>query len=227
MTGLQYFFDLMHKGKTVNYIILCLYIITLAVAAERFIYYLTTRYKRKIFNTILTECRTGIGNKEQISDESFQYTAVQKSWIPEIAGIFFEYRSSEALPEALERGVQRIIAAQERGFILLSRIAAAAPLLGLLGTVTGLMAAFQKIAALGSSVDIAVLSGGIWEAMITTATGLVTALFSFTAYEAFDWLNIHRIRDMEQLVSLLTEKNTSHCSASQERRYKGSSDEAV
>ena len=51
----------------------------------------------------------------------------------------------------------------------------------------------------------AILSGGIWEAMITTATGLITAIFSFAVYEIFDWLSMRRVRDMEQTVSVLTE----------------------
>ena len=75
------------------------------------------------------------------------------------------------------------------------------------------MAAFQKIAALGGSVDITVLSGGIWEAMITTATGLVTAIFSFAVYELFDWVSMRRVRDMEQLISVLNGLHTAQQSS--------------
>ncbi|WP_252722994.1 MotA/TolQ/ExbB proton channel family protein [Treponema phagedenis] len=82
------------------------------------------------------------------------------------------------------------------------------------------MAAFQKIAVLGGSVDIAILSSGIWEAMITTATGLVTAIFAFAFYEFFDWLNTQRVRDMEQLVSVLM-------SYQQQLLQAGSTDETV
>ena len=154
-------------------------------------------------------------HKQVITQAAFQKKGLHNSCIESVGQVFFEYRSTQsgALAEAFERTVQGIIAVQERGFILLSRIAAVAPLLGLLGTVTGLMAAFQKIAALGGSVDITVLSGGIWEAMITTATGLVTAIFSFAVYELFDWVSMRRVRDMEQLISVLNGLHTAQQSS--------------
>ena len=215
MDGLFYFIDLMQKGKTVNYVILLLYIIALAAAAERLVYYITTRYKRKIFYAVLKECETAFLNKKELPADIFKRKELHNSCIGSVGEVFFEYRFAQAgmLEEAFERTVQGLIAVQERGFILLSRIAAVAPLLGLLGTVTGLMAAFQKIAALGGSVDIAVLSGGIWEAMITTATGLVTAIFSFAVYELFDWVSTRRVRDMEQLISVLNEFHAAHVSS--------------
>lgn len=50
------------------------------------------------------------------------------------------------------------------------------PLLGLLGTVTGMIGAFQRLEDAGTRVDPAILSGGIWEALLTTAVGLVVAI---------------------------------------------------
>ena len=55
------------------------------------------------------------------------------------------------------------------------------PLLGLLGTVIGMIQAFQKLEAGGGKVDPALLSGGIWTALLTTAVGLVVALPAITA----------------------------------------------
>ena len=187
MDGLFYFIDLMQKGKTVNYVILLLYIIALAAAAERLVYYITTRYKRKIFYAVLKECETAFLNKKELPADIFKRKELHNSCIESVGEVFFEYRFAQAgmLEEAFERTVQGLIAVQERGFILLSRIAAVAPLLGLLGTVTGLMAAFQKIAALGGSVDIAVLSGGIWEAMLTTAFGMIISIPALLCYRMF------------------------------------------
>ncbi|QHX43537.1 MotA/TolQ/ExbB proton channel family protein [Treponema vincentii] len=215
MDGLYYFIDLMQKGKAVNYVILLLYLVVLATAAERLVYYISTQYKRKLFYSILKECKAAFLHKQVITQAAFQKKGLHNSCIESVGQVFFEYRSTQsgALAEAFERTVQGIIAVQERGFILFSRIAAVAPLLGLLGTVTGLMAAFQKIAALGGSVDITVLSGGIWEAMITTATGLVTAIFSFAVYELFDWVSMRRVRDMEQLISVLNGLHTAQQSS--------------
>ena len=55
-------------------------------------------------------------------------------------------------------------------------IAAIAPLLGLLGTVFGMIEAFQQMESAGKSVDPSILSGGIWEALLTTAAGLSVAI---------------------------------------------------
>lgn len=63
-------------------------------------------------------------------------------------------------------------------------IAAAAPLLGLLGTVLGMIDAFSALEKAGSNVDPAILSGGIWKALLTTAVGLAVAL---PAVIAFNW----------------------------------------
>ena len=63
-------------------------------------------------------------------------------------------------------------------------IAALAPLLGLFGTVLGMIEAFAALEAAGSRVDPAALSGGIWEALLTTAVGLAVAI---PAVAAFNW----------------------------------------
>ncbi|MGV8995889.1 MAG: MotA/TolQ/ExbB proton channel family protein [Parvibaculaceae bacterium] len=60
------------------------------------------------------------------------------------------------------------------------------PLLGLLGTVIGMIEAFQQMQAGGSKVDPALLSGGIWTALLTTAVGLVVALPAITALNLFE-----------------------------------------
>jgi len=65
-------------------------------------------------------------------------------------------------------------------------IAAIAPLLGLFGTVLGMIAAFAQLEAAGSRVDPAVLSGGIWEALLTTAFGLAVAIPTLAAVNWFD-----------------------------------------
>ena len=55
-------------------------------------------------------------------------------------------------------------------------IASLSPLLGLLGTVLGMITAFQQMEAAGSQVDPSVLSGGIWQALLTTAVGIAVAI---------------------------------------------------
>jgi biopolymer transport protein ExbB len=64
----------------------------------------------------------------------------------------------------------------ESGFRLLDSVAQLAPLLGLFGTVLGMIEAFQALQAAGTQVDPSVLAGGIWVALLTTAVGLVVAM---------------------------------------------------
>lgn len=68
------------------------------------------------------------------------------------------------------------LAGLERGFRLLDTIAQLAPLLGLFGTVLGMIEAFRSLQAAGSAVDPSLLAGGIWVALLTTAVGLAVAM---------------------------------------------------
>lgn len=68
------------------------------------------------------------------------------------------------------------LASLERGFRLLDTIAQIAPLLGLFGTVIGMIEAFRSLQDAGSSVDPSLLAGGIWVALLTTAVGLAVAI---------------------------------------------------
>lgn len=70
----------------------------------------------------------------------------------------------------------------ERGFTTLATIAGGAPMLGFLGTVTGMVRAFYNMAEAGSSANITVLSAGIYEALVTTVAGLVVGIIALFAY---------------------------------------------
>ena len=65
-------------------------------------------------------------------------------------------------------------------------IASISPLLGLFGTVLGMIKAFLNLEKAGSQVDPALLAGGIWEALLTTAFGLAVAIPALTAYHLFE-----------------------------------------
>jgi biopolymer transport protein ExbB len=75
------------------------------------------------------------------------------------------------------------------------------PLLGLLGTVVGMVTAFSKLELAGARVDPSQLAGGIWEALITTAAGLLVAVPATAAYYAFDSV-IERVRATMKDVSI-------------------------
>lgn len=71
----------------------------------------------------------------------------------------------------------------EKGLPILATVAAGAPMIGFLGTVTGMVRAFFDMANAGSGgVDVALLSGGIYEALVTTVGGLVVGIIALFAY---------------------------------------------
>ena len=76
----------------------------------------------------------------------------------------------------LEAEAEKQFSHLERGFRYLDTVAQVAPLLGLFGTVLGMIEAFQALQAAGARVDPSLLAGGIWVALLTTAAGLAVAM---------------------------------------------------
>ena len=88
-----------------------------------------------------------------------------------------------------------------RGLRPLEVIGSLSPLLGLLGTVMGMISAFQQLEAAGNKVNPAILSGGIWEALLTTAVGLCVAI---PVVALLNWLERrvdHLAHEMDNLVT--------------------------
>lgn len=74
------------------------------------------------------------------------------------------------------------VAKLEKGMTIMATISSGAPMLGFLGTVTGMVRAFWQMANAGNNIDITLLSGGIYEAMITTVGGLVVGIIAMFSY---------------------------------------------
>lgn len=74
------------------------------------------------------------------------------------------------------------VAKLEKGLTIMATIAGGAPMIGFLGTVTGMIRAFYEMANAGNNIDITLLSGGIYEAMITTVGGLIVGIIAMFAY---------------------------------------------
>ena len=70
----------------------------------------------------------------------------------------------------------------ERGLPALATAAGGAPMLGFLGTVTGMVKAFYDMSMAGNNIDIGILSSGIYEAMVTTVAGLLVGIIAYFAY---------------------------------------------
>ncbi|MQQ09626.1 MotA/TolQ/ExbB proton channel family protein [Epibacterium sp. SM1979] len=105
--------------------------------------------------------------------------------------------------EEVGRVAKNELAKARVGLGALELISTIAPLLGLLGTVLGMIAAFQALQAAGSKADPALLAGGIWEALLTTAAGMAVAIPASAALTWFESV-IERIRgDVEDAAARL------------------------
>jgi biopolymer transport protein ExbB len=103
--------------------------------------------------------------------------------------------------EETERVARRTLAEARAGLRALDVIATVAPLLGLLGTVLGMIGAFQALQASGGQADPSVLAGGIWEALLTTAAGMGVAIPAALALAWFESVVENVAADMEDLAT--------------------------
>ncbi len=174
--------ELFFKGGPVMFILLFLSVISLTIIFAKLIQFFGSNLKRlNIFDPIY----------EYIQKKEFKKSKEELNKISHpIAKIILsalENKSSSI--EDKENEITRIGEQEIRKLEFLLRplevIANLSPLLGLLGTVIGMIKAFSKLESAGSKVDPAILAGGIWEALLTTAFGLIVAI---PALAAFYWL---------------------------------------
>ncbi|HEY4359158.1 MAG TPA: MotA/TolQ/ExbB proton channel family protein [Acidobacteriaceae bacterium] len=187
-------------AKTVVLILFIMSIWSLAVIIDRALYYSAARKQSREFAP-----KVAGALKEGRLDEAIKVAdRSKKSHLAEVvtAGLteFRSFGSGGAITEeqvesskrALERSESIVHAKLKKGLGGLATIGSTAPFIGLLGTVTGILNAFQKIASSKSS-GIGQVAGGISEALVTTAFGLLVAIpavmcFNYftTKVEAFD-----------------------------------------
>ena len=98
------------------------------------------------------------------------------------AGIRRLGRPIRDIEDAIRNAGKKEIFHLEKRMNWLATIAGVAPLIGFTGTVTGMIEAFMDIQALQGNVNPSVLAGGIWEALITTATGLIVGIIAYGFY---------------------------------------------
>ena len=103
--------------------------------------------------------------------------------------------------EETERVARRALSEARAGIRLLEGVATVAPLLGLLGTVLGMIEAFQALQDSGARADPSAVAGGIWEALLTTAAGRGVALTAALAVAWFDSVTESIAADMEDLAT--------------------------
>ncbi len=110
----------------------------------------------------------------------------------------------ELVKESMETAAESEILKLEKGMGWLSTIAAIAPLIGFLGTVTGMVRVFMNIQGQSQNgIDINILAGGIWEALITTVGGLIVGIIAIVLYNGL-------VQQLENFAKEMQEKAVEH-----------------
>lgn len=190
-------------------ILLCS-ILALAVIMERFMYLRKIKLDTKKFMNDVSDSL-----KRNRAMDAINICEQAPGPLPNVlkAGILKYDRTRQEIREAIEDASLHEIPRLERNISILATVAQISTLLGLLGTVIGMIEVFQKIqekSAALNPVTPADLSGGIWQALIATAAGLIVAIPTLTAYNYFVSRVNNFILQMEisaaDLVNILTEK---------------------
>ena len=191
---MENFIHLFNSGGFVMYPLLILSLITLAIAVERFYYFRNNRKGSKTFF------------------HGVYHAAAAKDWdvvrqlcseFPSALSRVIEQgmahdKSEAAMKSAFEDRMSMESISFHRYLDYLSAIVTIAPLLGLLGTVTGMI---QTFSVLDNGGGAAAITGGVGEALVATASGLCVAIIAFCFYTYFDHQLDTLLTDTERLCS--------------------------
>ncbi len=202
--------EFMQKGGPIMWPILLCSVIAFAVVIERLIRLRQEQIDTKSFMEQISKTlkRNKVMEALDLCDRTGgPIAAILK------AGILKHDRPRHEIREAIEDASIHEVPRLERNLPVLATVAHIAPLLGLLGTVTGLLAAFQVIetkASVLNPVNPGDLAGGIWEALLTTVFGLCVAIPTYVAYNYLvsrvDGFVLDMERSATDLLNILGEK---------------------
>ncbi|MFH1768496.1 MAG: MotA/TolQ/ExbB proton channel family protein [Candidatus Omnitrophota bacterium] len=170
-------------------IILCS-VISFAIIIERFFFFLRLSACRK--EAVLKDVFDNVGSDKY--NQAIEVCENNPHYITNIlkSGLYKHDRSGEIIREVMEKTSLYQIPLLEKNLTFLSTLAHISPLLGLLGTVVGLVKSFYNIEQKAGSAGVinpSDIAGGIWEALLTTVAGLTVAIVCYIAYNYF----VHKV----------------------------------
>ncbi len=174
--------DLFQQGGSVMYVLLLMSILATAIILLKLYQFYRSGLRQTGF---VEETLSALSSGEY--SQALQKLQQQPSPVARVLESAVSFGANPVMScNDVEAEVSRVGSAQIRDLESwlrgLSSIAHLSPLLGLLGTVTGMIVAFMNLEAAGSRVDPSILSGGIWEALLTTAFGLTVAIPAMAAF---------------------------------------------
>lgn len=175
-------FSIFLRGGLVMWPILLCSIVGLGIIIDRFVVLRKAKINIPVF---ILRIRSFLKRKD--IDGAINYCMEEKSPIANIIrkGLR-KYKFGHArVKDAIENAGAQEISRLEKGLSVLASVSGIAPLLGFLGTVTGMISAFMTIENLQGSANPSDLAGGIWEALVTTAFGLMVGIPALAFYNYF------------------------------------------
>ena len=192
---LVHFQSIMHKGGLVMWPLLCLSIVSLSVSFERALFWARQNGPagKRGFAAIMEAMRRGDATRANALADTSEtvYARVARALLRDGATDAVGVGSVET---------ERIRI--DRFMATLSTIITAAPMLGILGTVTGIITSFDLLSGGEAMVDPRAVSGGISEALVATASGLVVALRALVPSMAFGARRENTLGRLETLISV-------------------------
>ena len=182
------------EGGVMVWFILFASLLGMGVFAERFIYYHRAQIALGDFLKGIRNCIRRNNYVEAISicnDAPGPVAQIART------AILRHDRSRLEIHEAVEGVAIQEERRLDKNLPILWTVAQTTPLLGLIGTVIGMIRAFRTIQAGGRLITAADLAGGVWEALISTGSGLAVAVGAYVAYNYLLWRKNEMVRDME------------------------------
>ncbi len=199
------FIQLFHKGGWLMWPILFLGILSISIFLERYVYLFYTSIPKKILFDFLSDLEK---TKTTANEIFYKYFQLNKKLNRNEILILLQYYFSHPKNKReliIKREGEVLIKNLYKRIMILPLITQIAPLIGLLGTVLGMIQSFQKISELSDQVAPSIIADGIWVAMLTTAFGLMVAIPSYLFYSIIESKVQKRIELLNYTLSKIDE----------------------
>ncbi|MBQ7212084.1 MAG: MotA/TolQ/ExbB proton channel family protein [Muribaculaceae bacterium] len=171
--------ELCLKGGVIMIPLLLLSIISIYIFIER---YIVVSRARKEDPTFMKRIKDYVNEGEIESAENLCRRTDSPASRMIAKGLSLIGRPADDIQKSIENVGNVEVAGLSKGLPWLATTAAGAPMIGFLGTVTGMVTAFFNLANAGTSASIDILAGGIYEALVTTVAGLIVGIIALFAY---------------------------------------------
>ena len=203
---MENFYDYIEKGGIIFSILLILSAVGITLITYKFI-------EINFFNDLDLQSfeqdlndTSSIGDFKQLID--LKPNSDKKIFLIETLNIIEANTSKVLKDQEIQTLLQKKYIRSQKFLPSLEIIAQVSPLIGLLGTVIGMIDSFNELELGGSLVDPSILAGGIWTALLTTAMGLIVAIPALISHYFFDKKITNIVQSSSVFLTKLTNKST-------------------